>query len=102
MENFNLGQTIRDLRNEHHYSQSQLGNLLNVTDSTVSKWESGDSNPGIEQINAMAQLFGMTVDAFLHYQEAKNAEAIKREAEEKAQLERNNRAVRDCFILISL
>lgn len=95
MENFNLGQTIRDLRNEHHYSQSQLGNLLNVTDSTVSKWESGDSNPGIEQINAMAQLFGMTVDAFLHYQEAKNAEAIKREAEEKAQLERNNRAVRE-------
>ena len=61
MENFNLGQTIRDLRNEYHYSQSQLGNLLNVTDSTVSKWESGDSNPGIEQINAMANLFGMTV-----------------------------------------
>ena len=95
MGNFNIGQTIRDLRNEHHYSQTQLGELLNVTDSTVSKWESGDSNPGIDQINAMAQLFGMTVDAFLHYQEAKNAEAIKREAEEKAQLERNNRAVRE-------
>lgn len=97
MENFNLGQTIRDLRNEHHYSQSQLGNLLNVTDSTVSKWESGDSNPGIEQINAMAQLFGLTVDAFLHYQEAKNAEAIRHEAEVKAQLEEKNRAVKEAL-----
>ena len=95
MENFNLGQTIRDLRNEHHYSQSQLGNLLNVTDSTVSKWESGDSNPGIEQIHAMANLFKMTVDAFLRYQEAKNAEKIKREAEEKAQVEAKNRAVKE-------
>lgn len=94
MENFNLGQTIRDLRNEHHYSQSQLGNLLNVTDSTVSKWESGDSNPGIEQIHAMANLFKMTVDDFLHYQEAEKAERIKREAEAKAQLEEKNRALK--------
>ena len=94
MGNFNIGQTIRDLRNEHHYSQTQLGELLNVTDSTVSKWESGDSNPGIEQINAMANLFRMTVDDFLHYQEAKKAERIKREAEAKAQLEEKNRALK--------
>ena len=97
MGNFNIGQTIRDLRNENHYSQTQLGELLNVTDSTVSKWESGDSNPGIEQITAMAQLFGLTVDAFLHYQEAKNAEAIRHEAEVKAQLEEKNRAVKEAL-----
>lgn len=95
MENFNIGQTIRDLRTEHGYSQTQLGELLNVTDSTVSKWESGNSNPGIEQINDLAKLFGISVDAFLHYQKAKNAERLKREAEEKAQKEEKNRAVKE-------
>ena len=95
MDSFNIGQTIRDLRTEHGYSQVQLGGLLSVTDSTVSKWESGDSNPGIEQINAMATLFDMTVDSFLHYQEIKNAEKIQREAEEKARKEEQSRAIKE-------
>ena len=95
MDAYNIGKTIRDLRAERQYSQAQLGELLHITDSAVSKWESGDSNPNIEQIGNLANLFSMTVDDFLHYQEQKNAEQLQREAEEKARLAEKNQKIKD-------
>lgn len=95
MEEFEIGKTIRELRIEHHYSQATLGELLNITDSAISKWESGDSCPAIDQINSIAKLFGLTVDEIIHYQEKKNAEQIRLKAEEAARQEEKNRSIKN-------
>lgn len=39
----NCGQKIKQLRLEKQLSQKQLGEILNVSDKTISKWETGGS-----------------------------------------------------------
>lgn len=39
----NCGQKIKQLRLEKKLSQKQLGEILNVSDKTISKWETGGS-----------------------------------------------------------
>lgn len=95
MDNFEIGKTIRDLRTEHKYTQAQLGELLNVSDSAICKWESGESSPNIDQLHNIAKLFNLTVDELIHFQEKKNAERIKLEAEEKKRKEEKNRSVKE-------
>ncbi len=61
----NYGQKISDLRKENKLTQAELGNKLNVTAQAVSKWENGLSEPDIESIKKMCELFNVSVDEFL-------------------------------------
>ena len=46
MDNKKFGEFIAGLRKEKGYTQSQLAEILCVTDKAVSKWESGRTKPG--------------------------------------------------------
>lgn len=56
---------IYKLRKEKGYTQSQLGDLLNVTDKAVSRWENGDSFPETNLLKPLAKIFDITVDELL-------------------------------------
>ncbi|WP_337612040.1 helix-turn-helix transcriptional regulator [Agathobaculum sp.] len=43
MDNYVTGTAIRTLREKHHLTQAQLAEQINVSDKTVSKWETGGS-----------------------------------------------------------
>ena len=43
-------ENLRKLRREAGISQSKLSEKLNVTPQSVQKWESGESNPDIENL----------------------------------------------------
>lgn len=62
MDAVTVGKTIARLRKQHGLTQSALAKRLNVSDKTVSKWESGLGYPEIIQFPTMAALFGVTVD----------------------------------------
>lgn len=72
-----LSKKIRSLRKGHGYSQQQLAMKLHVTQGAVSQWESGDTVPATEQLTALADLFGTTVDALLSREEAEPDEAME-------------------------
>lgn len=56
----NTGEIIKKLRIEKHLTQEQLGNLVGVQKSAVSKWERGDTtNIRRDTIDALAILFGV-------------------------------------------
>ena len=60
-----LGEKISYLRTESKMSQENLAEKLSVSRQSVSKWERGDSVPGIERIIALANLFCIGVDALI-------------------------------------
>ena len=68
----NYGQKIADLRKENKLTQAELGNKLNVTAQAVSKWENGLSEPDIESIKKMCEIFGVSVDEFLGVSKKEN------------------------------
>jgi transcriptional regulator with XRE-family HTH domain len=56
---------IRKYRKKALLSQEELGALLEVSQAAVSQWETGASEPKIELLKTMAQIFGCTIDDLL-------------------------------------
>lgn len=54
--------TIRELREEHQWSQLELANRLGVTPGTVSNWERGLFEPRARQLRALAEALGVTME----------------------------------------
>ena len=74
------GTKIAELRTANKMTQAQLGEMLNVTSQAVSKWENGLSEPDIESIRKICEIFHITFDEFFGA-ESKQDEA-KQEVEE--------------------
>lgn len=60
-----IGDTIRALREQAGYSQSELAKKLSVTRSSVNAWESGLSAPTAVYIIELAKLFHVSTDFIL-------------------------------------
>lgn len=63
-----IADNIRDLRKERDMMQEQLAEALGVSAAAVSKWERGAAVPELGYILAMADLFGVSVDALVGWQ----------------------------------
>ena len=57
-----IGTIIAQNRKKTGLTQAELASKLNVSDKTVSKWESGRGYPEITQLPAIAALFGISID----------------------------------------
>lgn len=53
------------LRRARGLTQIELGERVNYSDKTISKWENADSCPGIEAIYRLAAFYGVRVDDLL-------------------------------------
>ena len=63
----NYGSKIAELRKSNNLTQAELGAKLNVTAQAVSKWENGLSEPDIDSIKKLCELFSVSVDQFLDF-----------------------------------
>ena len=61
----NIGEKIYNLRKKKNLSQEDLANILNVSRQTISKWETGESNPDIDKIVPLCNFFEISTDEFL-------------------------------------
>lgn len=61
-----MGRFIAQLRNESHYTQKEIGDLLGITDNSVSKWERGINAPDISTLTELANIFHVTVQELLN------------------------------------
>jgi len=60
-----LGATVYRLRTEKGLSQSELGELVGVSNKAVSKWETDETNPDICIVPRLAEVLGVTTDELL-------------------------------------
>lgn len=58
---------IGDLRREQGLNQKELGDKLGVGQTTVSAWETGKNEPDYKSIRAMAELFEVSADYLLGF-----------------------------------
>ena len=57
-----IAKNITDLRVLNNMTQAELGEKLNYSDKTVSKWERGESTPDISVLIEISKLFGVSLD----------------------------------------
>ena len=60
-----IGERIRAMRTSRHISQSDLAERLEVSRSAVAMWESGSREPGLDTLEALAGVFGVSLNALL-------------------------------------
>ena len=61
----NLSERLEDLRKQHDLTQDQLAEKLMVTRQAISRWERGLAYPTIENLQALAQLYQVSLDTLL-------------------------------------
>ena len=66
--------TIRELREEHGWSQFELAIRAKVTPGTVGNWERGNTEPKASQLKRLAQVFGVTMDSIELPEQEESAE----------------------------
>lgn len=59
------GEKIQNLRQQKGWSQERLGQELNLSRQSISKWESGTANPTVENLKELAKIFDVSVDSLL-------------------------------------
>ena len=60
---------LQELRKTKGLTQEELAEVLYVSRTAISKWESGRGMPNIESLKAIAKFFGITVDVLLSSEE---------------------------------
>ncbi|MHC5268525.1 helix-turn-helix domain-containing protein [Enterococcus sp. LJL98] len=60
-----IGSRIKTFRRNNHLTQKELGEQLNVSDKTISSWETGRTYPDISTIIEMSNRFNLSLDEFL-------------------------------------
>ena len=60
-----FGERVAELREKCGMTQSQLADQLNVSNKTISRWETGDGYPEITLLVPLAKSLGVTVDYLL-------------------------------------
>ncbi len=60
----NIGEKIKENRKKYNMTQQDVADTLFVDRGTVSKWERNESVPNLIFINALSELFHMSLDEF--------------------------------------
>lgn len=60
-----IGGFLAALRKEQGLTQEQLGQLLGVTNKTVSRWEKGNYLPPAEMLKALSERYGVSINELL-------------------------------------
>lgn len=57
-----LANNLARLRREKGFTQAELGEKLNYSDKSVSKWERGEGVPDLQVMIALSDLYGVSID----------------------------------------
>ena len=62
----NLGERIADLRKRKKWTQTELADKIFVTDKTVSSWELNRTEPGLEVLMKLSELFSCSISYLIY------------------------------------
>ncbi len=60
-----LGEKLQQLRKSRNLTQDELAEILFVSRTAISKWESGRGYPSIDSLKEISQYFSVTIDELL-------------------------------------
>ncbi|MBB4825043.1 AbrB family looped-hinge helix DNA binding protein [Sporosarcina luteola] len=66
-----ISMNLKRLRQQHHYTQEELAEELGVSRQVIAKWERGESTPDLQFCIRLAELYDVTLDNLVNYDEQK-------------------------------
>ena len=72
-----FNEKLKMLRKENDFTQEELAEKLNVSRQAITKWESGDGIPDIENLKQISVLFNTSIDELVKEEKDVNIEASK-------------------------
>ncbi len=63
----NIASNLRFLRTQNRMTQEEVAEKIGVTRQAVAKWENGDSLPDILNCEALAELYGVSLNDLVRY-----------------------------------
>lgn len=69
MEQTTLGKNLSFLRRTKGLSQEKAAEAAGVTRQALAKWESGETTPDVLHCDALAELYGVSLDDLLHFEQ---------------------------------
>ena len=60
-----IGDRIKELRKKNRYTQKEIGEMCGVSDISVYKWETDRTEPNIDTLCKLADIFGVSLDYLL-------------------------------------
>ena len=67
MNSNHLARNLSGLRQASGLSQEKVAEAVGVTRQAVAKWELGESTPDVLHCDALAELYGVSLDDLLHF-----------------------------------
>lgn len=61
----NLGQRLKAARESAGFTQESLAELIGVSRTAVARWESGDTEPKIQNLVCLAEILNISTDMLL-------------------------------------
>lgn len=65
-----ISATLKTLRKANGFTQKQIADKLNIDRSTYSYYELGKINPSIGSMVILSELYGISLDEMVHYEES--------------------------------
>lgn len=103
MDKTKTGNLIKNARTKKNYTQSELGNLLGVSNKAVSRWENGDSFPDVGILENLAAVLDLQLQDIITGGTETNDASVVAEVVQVARLqqkEKKRRAIRNCSFLL--
>lgn len=81
MDLIKTGRFLSELRHEKKLTQEELGEILGVTNKTISRWENGNYLPPAEMLQLLSEQYNVSINEILSG-ERLTSEGYKEKAEE--------------------
>lgn len=60
-----VGRFLKELRKENNMTQEQLGEKIGVTNKTISRWETGNYMPPVENLKLLSDIYQVSINEIL-------------------------------------
>lgn len=60
-----IAERLQELRKKAGYSQEQVAEMLGISRQAISKWESGQGNPEIDNVVKLTEIYNVSADYIL-------------------------------------
>lgn len=76
MNDYEFGDYLYNLRKNNGLTQTELADMLDVTNKAVSKWETGASKPTLTKLTKLAKIYNINIEELLQNQLNENPRKI--------------------------
>lgn len=102
-----IGERLKEEREKNELSQKDVADRLHVARQSVSRWETDQSYPDLENLMALGRLYHVSIDELLGMEKEEISESVQKKTEEeeksvkRTELDRKEQGMVFAFALAS-